>query len=88
MNYINHGPKSMMYKEQIKANKLKTIRLTLGFNQVDVAKKLGMKSSDRISHCELGKAIPNIINLFKLCKLYKVTPAEIYPLLEKEALEN
>jgi transcriptional regulator with XRE-family HTH domain len=59
-------------------NKLKEIRKTKNLTQLDVAKQLGMKSQDRISHWEKGQSIPSVINLFKICKLYNVKPEDVY----------
>jgi transcriptional regulator with XRE-family HTH domain len=63
-----------------KQNNLKALRLKCHLRQLDVARLLGVKSEDRISHWERGTAMPNVPNLFKLCDLYKVDPYEIYPL--------
>ena len=65
-------------------NNLKEYRLRLGLKQSEVAEKLGMKSSDRISHWEKGVAMPSVINLFKLAKLYGVFPHELY----EDSVEN
>lgn len=62
----------------IKKNNLKLIRLAVGLRQKDVAKLLGCKSEDRISHWENGSAMPSVPNLFKLCEIYKVGPFDIY----------
>jgi len=41
-----------------------------------------MRIAKGISNCEKGTAIPNIINLFKLSKLFKKLAEEIYPMLK------
>jgi transcriptional regulator with XRE-family HTH domain len=61
-------------------NKLKELRKVHGLTQKQVAEFLGHKSEDRISHWEKGQAIPSVPNLFKLAKLYKALPHEIYPI--------
>lgn len=68
------------YKQQIITNSLKEKRKVLGLRQKDVARLLGIEeSTQRISHWEKGKAMPNVINLFKLCSIYEVHPHEVYP---------
>lgn len=52
--------------------------------QEDVAIKLGLRSTDRISRWERGSTFPHVINLFKLSLLYKVFPHELYG----ELIEN
>jgi transcriptional regulator with XRE-family HTH domain len=64
-------------------NNLRSLRTQAGLLQADVAKALGLASTDRISHWEKGQAVPSIINLFKLSALYKVSPEELYPELFK-----
>jgi len=59
-------------------NGLRRARKIAGLSQRDVAKRLGMSSTDRISRWEKGTATPNIKNLFRLCILYKVSPTELY----------
>jgi DNA-binding XRE family transcriptional regulator len=68
-------------------NKLRQYREQAGLRQHDIAKALGMVSSDRISHWENGVAVPNIVNLFKLSVLYCVPPHELYGELFR-TLEN
>ena len=62
-------------------NNLKQYRLHRGLNQKDVAKYLGLQSTDRISRWEQGNTLPNIINLFKLSALYHTTPDKLYRVL-------
>ncbi len=66
----------MNYKNEIANNNMKAFRRSLGLRQEDVAKALGFCTSDRISHWELGRAIPSIINLFRISKIYNVLPHE------------
>ncbi len=49
-----------------------------GLRQRDVASLLQLDCADRLSKWENGKAIPNVVNLFKLSLLYKVPPQELY----------
>ena len=79
----------MDYKEYINANKLLDLRSKKGIRQQDLADKLGMCVTDRISHWEKGTAIPSIINLFRLCAVHEVLPHELYPeLFEKIVSET
>ncbi len=59
-------------------NKLKEMRLERGLTQKEVAKLLGFKSDDRICLWEKGKAMPSVINLLKICKIYEVKVEELY----------
>lgn len=68
----------MKYKEQIVINSLKQARNNANLTQQEVADKLGFCSTNRISHWELGKAIPSIINLFRLSAIYDVCPCDLY----------
>ena len=69
--------KTMIQKSNI-PNSLRCRREHAGLRQCDVAKALGLVSSDRISHWEKGVAVPNIVNLFKLSVLYNVPPQKLY----------
>ena len=60
------------------ANNLLAHRKQAGLLQTDVAKALDLVSTDRISHWERGSAMPSVINLFKLAKLYGVRSEELY----------
>lgn len=61
-------------------NVLRPSRKAVKLRQLDVACKLGISSTDRISRWEKGQAEPNITNLFKLAKIYGKLPHELYPL--------
>jgi transcriptional regulator with XRE-family HTH domain len=65
------------------SNNLKRYRRLMGYTQKDVAVLLGLKSSNRISNWEQGKAVPNIVNLIDLSILYSTLPAELYSDLYK-----
>ena len=71
----------MNYQKEIAPNNLKKLRLAHGLRQCDVAKLIGLAYPDRISHWEKGTAVPGIVNLFKLSRLYKVTPDQLFPSL-------
>lgn len=67
----------MNKRKDIAPNKLKDYRVKAGLTQKQVAEKLGMQCEDRISHWEKGTALPNIKNLFKLSKIYKMPVKKI-----------
>lgn len=68
-------------------NNLKAIRKERGFTQKQVAEHLGKEIENRLSTWEAGKAVPNVLNLFKLCKLYNVKAEDVYPeVLERSKL--
>ena len=66
-----------MSKQQI-SNNLRMYRKQAGLRQLDVARSLGLESTDRISRWEHGAAVPHLINLLKLSLLYKVSVQELY----------
>jgi len=69
----------MNKQKEVIPNTLKENRLKVGITQKQVAEKIGVNSQERISHWEAGRNIPNLANLVKLCKLYKVNVNLIYP---------
>jgi transcriptional regulator with XRE-family HTH domain len=44
----------------------------LGLRQIDIAKRLGHASPDRVSHWEKGLVLPGAINLLKLSIIYAI----------------
>ena len=78
----------MNYTQEIQLNTLAQRRKILGLTQQQVADALGFISADRISHWEKGVTTPNLINLFRLCGVYRCTPQDIYPLLLAKAHEK
>jgi transcriptional regulator with XRE-family HTH domain len=67
-----------MQKEQWKNNTLKEYRLKAGLTQKQVAGKLGMQCENRLSRWEQGLAIPTVVNLLKLCRIYNILPNQLY----------
>ena len=61
------------------ANRIRELRVAAKLRQSDLAKLLDLDCEDRLSHWENGKAMPNVINLFRLSKILKVLPHELYP---------
>ena len=78
----------MNYQKEIKANELKNLRRDLGARQEDIAAKLKKDIADRLSHWETGRALPSLINLFRLSALYKKYPHELYPELFQTLLKE
>lgn len=66
-----------MRKEKI-PNSLQAARWRAGLYQRHVAEALKFCTTDRISRWEKGTAIPDIVNLFKLCHLYGCLPQDLY----------
>lgn len=60
-------------------NHIREFRLQAGLRQQDIADRLGVKVTDRISQWERGLIYPNLVNLFKLCNILNVFPHQIYP---------
>lgn len=52
--------------------RIKELRLDSGWSQTTLADKLFV-SQDTISLWELGKSLPDIENLVKLCQLFRVS---------------
>jgi transcriptional regulator with XRE-family HTH domain len=67
-----------MTTKQTVPNMLRHYRKQAGLRQIDVAARLGLKNTDRMSHWEKGVAFPNATNLFKLSAIYKVPAQELY----------
>jgi transcriptional regulator with XRE-family HTH domain len=65
-------------------NNLRSYREKAGLRQVDVAKRLGFTSYDRICHWEKGRMLPSLPNLLKLAVLYKVPIEKLYEEYLKE----
>ena len=60
-------------------NNLRLSRNNVNLFQTDVALKLGVKNTDRLSNWEKGEGFPSIINLFKISAIYGKYPHELYP---------
>ena len=67
-----------MTTKSIIPNRLREHRKHAELRQLDVAKALGLGSTDRISRWEKGLTFPHVVNLFKLARLYDVAPQELY----------
>jgi transcriptional regulator with XRE-family HTH domain len=72
----------MNKRKDIIPNNLKEFRLKAGLTQKQVAEMLGLQCEDRLSHWEKGIAMPNIINLMKLMKIYNTNLESLYSSFE------
>lgn len=70
----------MNTRKEIIPNNLKEYRLKVGLTQKQVAEMMGLKCEDRISHWEKGYASPSVLNLLKLCEIYRISAGELYPI--------
>jgi transcriptional regulator with XRE-family HTH domain len=59
-------------------NRLKKYRRYFCFSQKEVAQVLGLSDTSPLSRWEKGLVFPNISYLFRLCRLYKTMPQELY----------
>jgi len=64
-------------------NNLRKYRLEKGMTQMDVARHLGLASSDRISEWENGLAYPHVRHFVRLLRLFDVRGEDVY---ESESL--
>ncbi len=69
----------MKHPRQRQQNNLKAYRVKHSFTQNEVASLLGFHTNERISKWEKGVKNPNLVNLFRLCKIYEASPSDLYP---------
>ena len=67
-------------------NNLKKYRLEAGLTQKQVAQMLELDCENRLCRWEKGQAMPSVINLYKLARIYGVVPTNLY-LLETKTKE-
>lgn len=60
---------------------LRQLRISTKLKQIDMAKQLGIREST-ISMWEKGKSYPSIPTIYKLAKILKVTPEEVFKSFE------
>lgn len=65
-------------KYQSIPNNLRQCRKDRGLRQEQVAAALSLKNKTLISRWERGRAIPNLINVLKLCDLYEVSITDLF----------
>jgi transcriptional regulator with XRE-family HTH domain len=59
-------------------NRLKKYRRLFCFSQKEVAMLLGLKDTSPLSRWEKGVSLPGLIHLFRLSRIYKALPTEMY----------
>ncbi len=59
-------------------NRLKKYRRLFCFSQKEVAALLGLTDTSPLSRWEKGISLPNIVHLFRLSRIYKAMPNEMY----------
>jgi transcriptional regulator with XRE-family HTH domain len=59
-------------------NRLKRYRRIFFLSQQEVATLLGLKDTSPLSKWEKGVSFPNLMHLFRLCRIYKTLPSELY----------
>ncbi len=60
-------------------NALKQYRQERGLTQIQVARLLDHKDKTWISHWENGDALPNLISVLRLAKVYRVSVEALFP---------
>ena len=69
-------------------NSLRKHRKNTGMRQSEVARALGLNTTERISKWENGHSIPALWSLFRLAMLYHVPPQEMYDELYRSATSS
>jgi len=64
---------------------LRQFRIERGLSQQEVAHLLQLKNNTLISRWENGISFPTLINLIKLCGVYKVTLADFFDSLTSDS---
>lgn len=59
-------------------NRLKKYRRLFCFSQKEVARLLGLKDTSPLSRWEKGISLPGLMHLFRLSRIYKAMPNELY----------
>lgn len=59
-------------------NRLRKHRRIFCFSQKEVATILGLKDTSPLSRWEKGMSFPDLVHLFRLCRIYKTLPSELY----------
>ena len=59
-------------------NKLKTYRRCSGYSQKKVARILGFADTSTISRWEHGLTVPSIVQVFRLARIYRALPHELF----------
>lgn len=59
-------------------NKLKSYRRSCGYSQKKVARILSLADTSTLSRWEHGFATPSIVNVFRLSRIYRTLPHNLY----------
>lgn len=59
-------------------NKLKMFRRCSGYSQKKVARILGLADTSTLSRWEHGIAVPGLAQVFRLSRIYKTLPQELF----------
>lgn len=59
-------------------NRLKKFRRLFCFSQKQVARLLGLADTSLLSRWEKGISVPSLVHLFRLARIYKTMPTEMY----------
>ena len=78
----------MKFANRLIPNRLRIYRLKMGYEQIEVAFLLGLKSHARVSEWEAGISKPSLDNLLQLSMIYRTMPDELYYDLRQEFLKD
>ena len=59
-------------------NKLKLFRQSNGYSQKKVARILGLADTSILSRWEHGVAVPSLVHVFRLSRIYHTLPHELF----------
>ncbi len=59
-------------------NKLRMFRRISGLSQKKVAIHLGLSNTSPLSKWEKGIQLPGLLQVFRLCRIYKAKPEELF----------
>lgn len=59
-------------------NKLKMFRRCSGYSQKKVARMLGLSDTSTLSRWEHGIAVPSLVQVFRLARIYRTWPHELF----------
>lgn len=68
-------------------NNLRQYRKERGLKQDQVAAALRLKNKTLISRWESGKALPNLVNVFRMAKIYNTSIEQLFTVLSELTLE-
>ena len=59
-------------------NKLKQFRRRHGYSQKKIARVLGLSDTSALSRWEHGIGVPGLLHVFRLSRIYKTLPNELF----------